>query len=129
MPIKPENKKRYPADWKAIALQVKADANWTCQRCGRPCKRPDQGWDEFKEAIALTEWRHGIHKKARFILTVAHWPDHNPENCDRSNLHTWCSVCHLRMDSKQHVYNAAETRRLKREVDQLNLLEVGNGTS
>lgn len=34
MPVKPENKARYPADWGAIAEAVKAEAGWRCEQCG-----------------------------------------------------------------------------------------------
>lgn len=36
MPIKPENKHRYPADWPAISLAAKERARWKCQHPG--CK-------------------------------------------------------------------------------------------
>lgn len=31
MPIKPENRARYPADWPAISLQARERAKWRCQ--------------------------------------------------------------------------------------------------
>lgn len=34
MPIKPENKALYPADWKAISLAAKERAGWRCQHPG-----------------------------------------------------------------------------------------------
>lgn len=30
MPIKPENRHRYPADWKAISTAVKEAQGWRC---------------------------------------------------------------------------------------------------
>lgn len=38
MPIRPENRDRYPADWPAISLAVKEEAGWQCEclgECGR----------------------------------------------------------------------------------------------
>ena len=34
MPIKPENRARYPADWPAISLQARERARWRCQHPG-----------------------------------------------------------------------------------------------
>lgn len=34
MPIKPENRARYPADWPAISLAAKERARWRCQHRG-----------------------------------------------------------------------------------------------
>lgn len=34
MPIKPENLKLYPADWKQISLEAKERARWRCQHKG-----------------------------------------------------------------------------------------------
>lgn len=31
MPIRPENRARYPKDWKAISLEVREAAGWRCE--------------------------------------------------------------------------------------------------
>jgi hypothetical protein len=54
----------------------------------------------------------------RVVLTVAHL-DHNPENCERSNLRALCQRCHLRYDKAHHATNAARTVRSKRAVSDL----------
>jgi hypothetical protein len=61
----------------------------------------------------------------RIVLTVAHL-DHNPANCDYSNLRALCQKCHLAYDHQHHMANAAATRRRKRETltEQLSMLEV-----
>ena len=82
---------RYPANWKIIADEVKAEAGWKCQKCGRQCRRPGEPFDTHKNT-----------------LTVAHL-DHVPEHCERSNLMALCAPCHLSYDARQH----AETRRRK----------------
>ena len=33
---------RNPEDWETIASQVKQEANWCCERCGRPCQAPGE---------------------------------------------------------------------------------------
>ncbi|NEP10858.1 MAG: hypothetical protein F6K14_11720 [Symploca sp. SIO2C1] len=137
----PMNRKLYPKNWESIALQIKEAADWHCQECQRPCKRPSQSWDEFTEEL----YGNAVHfgglkwyidlfddydpdddpKYRRFVLTVAHL-DHNPANCNRNNLKALCSVCHLRYDAKEHAKKAASTRFRKKqqqlEIDgQLNL--------
>jgi len=46
------DRKRYPKNWNAIALEVKSEANWQCQDCGKPCRRPQQSRDDFEEWLA-----------------------------------------------------------------------------
>lgn len=109
----PMDRKLYPANWDEIARQIKESVNWTCEGCDRPCRKPGETDQDLIDRIALTEWsrdlfsevsddEHGlvqVPKLNRFTLTVAHL-DHIPENCDRSNLRAWCSVCHCRYDLK-----------------------------
>ena len=91
----PMERKRYPPDWKAIALSVKEAADWTCQVCGKQCRRPNEVFDTHRNT-----------------LTVAHL-DHIPENCSLDNLMAMCAPCHLRYDAKQH----AESRRRKHDAE------------
>jgi hypothetical protein len=44
------------------------------------------------------------------VLTVAHL-DHDPRNCDLSNLKALCQWCHLHYDRQHHAETAARTRR------------------
>nr|WP_290226365.1 HNH endonuclease [Trichocoleus desertorum] len=130
----PMNRKLYPKNWDAIALAIKTEVNWTCENCDRPCRRPGetdgdlqdriynehaQWWDDLWETEDDEEFGEIEHiKPVRFTLTVAHL-DHQPENCDRSNLRAWCSVCHCRYDLKAMPLK----KRLKAEREgQLNLL-------
>lgn len=50
------------------------------------------------------------------VLTVAHL-DHDPRNCDPSNLKALCQKCHLDYDQQHHQQNAAATRRKGKAVD------------
>jgi 5-methylcytosine-specific restriction endonuclease McrA len=115
----PYDKSKYPKGWKAIALQIKQQANWTCQHCGKPCRQPGQSWENFQdflrrcvsEAIAVDCQS----KPQRYTLTVAHI-DPDPMNCHSSNLLALCSVCHLRMDAKMHGENARKTRMKNKQL-------------
>jgi hypothetical protein len=137
MPVKPENKARYPADWGAIAEAVKAEAGWRCEQCGvahgeviwrgtdagRPVfRRPED--PEFCESLdaatgaAVPGTCHDTfegRKPVRIIATVAHL-DHQPENIERGNLRCLCQRCHLAYDSAHHAVNAAATRRAKKAL-------------
>jgi hypothetical protein len=124
----------YPAHWNSIALAIKNEANWTCQECDRPCRRPGESPSEFEERLTADspEWGADLYevveteefgemplptKIGRFTLTVAHL-DHVPPNCSPGNLRAWCAPCHCRYDLR-----AMPTKRmLKAERDgQLNL--------
>ena len=130
----PMDRSRYPKNWDAIALAIKNEANWHCEDCKRPCRKPGVDWMDFCLWLQnggstwygqtfeevhddeTGEWGT-IEKPQRFTLTVAHL-DHTPENCDRRNLKALCSPCHCRMDLK-----AMQTKkRLKAErLGQLSL--------
>lgn len=104
----PMNRKLYPPNWEAIALEVKEAANWKCEECGQDCRKSGESWFEFFDR---TCWSLALNEKwGQYILTVAHL-DHQPENSDRANLRAWCSVCHCRYDLKA----MATKRRLKQE--------------
>lgn len=110
-PIKPENRKLYPADWPVIAKEVKDDSFWICQcdgRCGRlphadPCGAVHKG-------------RHPA-TGSEVIITVAHL-DHNPQNNgephNRPNLMAMCQACHLAYDAEHHAETRAATREAAR---------------
>ena len=88
----PMRRELYPDDWEDIAFAVKEEADWKCEGCGKQCRRPGEPFDTHRRT-----------------LTVSH-QDHNPANCERSNLKALCAPCHLRYDAVHH----AETRRIKK---------------
>jgi hypothetical protein len=83
MPIKPENKNKYPRNWKQISEDIRFNrAQNKCEVCGAANYMP-----------------HPI-TGSKVILTVAHL-DHTPENCDYTNLKAMCQKCHNNYD-KNH---------------------------
>jgi 5-methylcytosine-specific restriction endonuclease McrA len=90
MPIRPENKDRYPKDWKQISLRIR-------QRAGNKCE--DCGVDNYS-----------IRDGSKIILTVAHL-DHTPENCSNENLRAWCQRCHNRYDAPVRRQGIKQRRR------------------
>lgn len=128
MPIKPENKARYPADWPEVRERILRRAHWRCEHDGCTAMHRDVGW-----------WREGGHfvpmnsalrdagaqagdviacagggsiKLIRIVLTIAHL-DHQPENCADDNLRAWCQRHHLAYDQQHHAANAYRTRRAR----------------
>jgi 5-methylcytosine-specific restriction endonuclease McrA len=98
MPIRPENRARYPKDWKAIADAIRARAG---QRCEGSPTYPDCRADNGK-AHPVTG--------SLVVLTVAHL-DHTPENCSDENLKAMCQRCHLTYDAEHHKRTAYATRK------------------
>jgi 5-methylcytosine-specific restriction endonuclease McrA len=86
MPIRAENRDRYPRDWKAIRAAILARAGNRCE--GSPLW-PDCRADNHRPHPATG---------ARVVLTIAHL-DHTPENCAADNLRAWCQRCHNAYDA------------------------------
>ncbi len=91
MPIRPENKARYPKNWPQISRSIR-------DRAGNRCEFLEGGI----RCRAVNGEPHPI-TGSRVVLTVAHL-DHQPENCDPANLLAGCQRCHNR-------YDMAERRR------------------
>jgi hypothetical protein len=85
MPIRPENRARYPKDWKTISLAIREAAGWCCE--GSPL---------YPDCRAANGEPHPI-TGGNVVLTVGHL-DHTPENCERANLKSWCQRCHNTYD-------------------------------
>lgn len=103
MPIKPENRKRYPPDWRSIAYRKKEKAGWVCE--GSPA---------YPDCRAAHGKPHPV-TGSDVVLTIAHL-DHTPENCDPANLKAWCQRCHLTYDAAHHRATAAATRAAKAQA-------------
>lgn len=85
MPIRPENRARYPKDWKRISREVRESAGNRCE--GSPA---------YPDCRAENGKPHPI-TGSKVVLTTAHL-DHTPENCERENLRAWCQLCHNTYD-------------------------------
>ena len=131
MPISPENRNRYPDNWKEISAYIRnTRANNKCEVCGlvnhEVIKRYSDGsyrkpsaveWDMIHSRIKnshsnMTESLK-YHGFTKVILTVAHL-DHSPENCDENNLKAMCQKCHNQYDAEHRKKN-----RLRKKLDEL----------
>jgi len=115
MPIRQENKARYPSDWKAISKSKREAAGNRCEQCRAPngewiCRGtgPYDGQYMLSEGhtfdadtgkfLGMSRGSEFIGKPlVKVVLTVAHL-DHQPENCAPENLRAWCQRCHNRYD-------------------------------
>jgi 5-methylcytosine-specific restriction endonuclease McrA len=142
MPIREENKARYPKDWPAISKAIRDEAQNQCQQCGAPngeiilrgtnenyapavcyavvCGIGAHVYDATTGALLdacpvshLQGW-----KPVRVVLTVAHL-DHQPENCDPENLRAWCQRCHNRYDQPMRKAGVKHRARLSRAAADL----------
>lgn len=97
MPIRPENRGRYPSEWPAISKRIREDrAKGRCE-CVGECGIA-HGIGTTNGGRCLEEnGKMAIFARGRIVLTVAHL-DHTPENVDDSNLKAMCQACHLRYD-------------------------------
>lgn len=137
MPIKPENKARYPKEWKAIRARILKRAGDCCEWCHVPNKaRITRGTGEDAETYMdanANVWcaNTGEHlgqthmssyecngRWINIVLTIAHL-DHTPENCDDDNLRALCQRCHLKHDREHHAETAKATRRARLQTPEL----------
>ena len=105
MPIRPENRARYPANWREISERIRfdrADSQCECEgECGR---------GTHKGRCPNVHGYPAYGSESIVVLTVAHL-DHTPENCDEENLKAMCQGCHLHYDKEHHAETAYRTRR------------------
>lgn len=120
MPIRPENVKRYPADWEAIRARILKRAANRCEGNGIPCQVQNgaYGWratDGSFQYVSMDKdeaiRKAGHLKLIRIVLTIAHL-DHVPENCDPANLRAWCQQCHNRYDAPMRAAGRNERWKL-----------------
>lgn len=125
MPIKPENRALYPANWRAISERIRF------QRAGGRCECTGECGEEhamtmdtpvYNERTGSTMRRTRVDTRCRarhsrphpltgsnVVLTTAHL-DHNPLACADSNLLAMCQRCHLRYDHEHHAEQRSATK-------------------
>lgn len=120
MPIRPENRARYPKDWKRISHRIRfVRADGQCE-CMGECRRGTHR-GRCPNLHGLTAYDTG----KPVVLTVAHL-NHTPEDCRDDNLRAMCAGCHLHYDKKHHAQTAQQTRTAALEAQMAPLFEVAN---
>lgn len=128
MPIKPENKSRYPPNWKEITAAIRKRADDKCEFCGAENGAigyrdtegkfygseviinlmEDKGYDIFFHELSNVADAERF-TPIKIVLTVAHM-DHIPENCEASNLKALCQKCHNNYDKDHRKKTRRETK-------------------
>lgn len=135
MPIKPENKAKYPKDWPTISASIRMRAGLRCEWAGCQARQYSVGlWQLGASGIftwlALVGAKPRTYGEARqaageydgiegdgpkpivIVLTVAHL-NHDPADCRPENLKALCQRHHLSLDADHHRANAQATRRAR----------------
>lgn len=134
MPIKPENRDRYPASWPQIREHILVRAGGRCEWSGCGVRHRALGYwygDEFVylpralrdagvDRPCTIASKEGPLKIIRVVLTVAHL-DHTPENCADDNLRAWCQRHHLAYDALHHQITRARARHANANTQELPL--------
>ncbi|MBU6232506.1 hypothetical protein KGP36_07790 [Patescibacteria group bacterium] len=113
MPIRPENKNRYPKDWPEISRRIRFDRAGSRCECEGECGR---GTHEGRCPNVHNGVAYGT--GSIVILTVAHL-NHTPEDCREENLKAMCQGCHLHYDREHHKQSTIQTRRQKQGLQEL----------
>ena len=105
MPIRPEQRDKYPKDWKDMSLRIRFD------RAGGRCECTGQcGEHEGQRCQALHGEPHPV-TASKVVLTTMHM-DHDPTNSSDGNLMAGCQKCHNRYDAPMRRKGIAERRPL-----------------
>jgi hypothetical protein len=138
MPIKPENRGRYPSNWPEIRARILKRAGNRCEQCGVAngdliVRGRDKDAGTFQrfhgegEVYAADDGRllgrcraseYCGSKWTKVVLTIAHL-DHVPEHCDDHNLKALCQLHHLAYDAEHHAETARATRRARKAIGDL----------
>lgn len=110
MPISPENRARYPADWPEISRRIRFDrAEGRCE-CEGEC-----GHDHGGRCTAIHGEPHPV-TSSKVILTTAH-RNHRPEERGDDELFAACQRCHLAYDAEHHAVSRRAKAEAKRQVE------------
>lgn len=126
MPIKPENKAKYPPNWREIRRLILTRAKGRCEHCGVPDKEVVHRSKQYPLGYVILDGTEidaaemdGI-KTTYIVLTVAHL-DQDPTNNDPANLAALCQKCHFAHDRPFNLAKAKKTRAQKAGQKELNL--------
>ncbi|MDE2103462.1 MAG: hypothetical protein KGL39_39840 [Patescibacteria group bacterium] len=121
MPIRAENKNRYPPSWPEISRRIRferAESRCECEgECGIDHSAeelaPEYQYRSCERTLRCIAEHGCIHPvtESRVVLTVAHLPGHPPEDCEDASLKAMCQRCHNRMDMPERRRGIAERAR------------------
>jgi len=118
MPIRPENRARYPKNWRTeIVPRIRARSGNRCE-CTGQCgvDHVDYTANIKTRPIRCDKW-NGMPiddiDGPKIVLTVMHL-NHTPEDCRDENLLHACQGCHNRYDAPMRRAGIQARARLKR---------------
>ncbi|MDO3058498.1 MULTISPECIES: hypothetical protein [Mycobacteriaceae] len=118
MPIRPENRDRYPKDWAEISRRIRFErAKGRCECVGECGRNTHRGRCPNRQGLRA----YGT--GSRVVLTVAHL-NHTPEDCRDENLRAMCQGCHLHYDAEHHAQTRQRTRTAALEAQMEPMFEV-----
>lgn len=100
MPIRPENRARYPENWKSeVVPRIRARSGNRCE-CTGQCGRVHAGTRTYiaNRCGLLNGMPIDEIEGPKIVLTVMHL-NHQPEDCRDENLLHACQGCHNRYDA------------------------------
>jgi len=120
MPIRPENKARYPKDWKTVVVpRIRKRSGNRCE-CTGQCGLVHEGtWRSNGNRCNVKNKTVGMVQPGGtvscgvVILTVMHL-NHQPEDCRDENLLHGCQGCHLRYDAPRKQAEMKARRKAQR---------------
>lgn len=119
MPIRPEDRDRYPDNWPEISRHIREDrADGRCE-CTGQCGA-DHTHHAGKRRCMAEHGKHHPLTGSKVVITVGHL-DRTPENSGDENLLAMCQDCHLAYDLEDHVAQALWTRSTRRLAERANL--------
>jgi len=132
MPINPENRSKYPADWKQIRARILERAEHRCEQCRavnhQVVIRHTYSYMDAEGYVfdSVTGEPRGMSRDSdypgqrmtKIILTIAHLDGQLIDHSD-GNLKALCQRCHLALDHSQHIASARATRAARRAVGTL----------
>jgi hypothetical protein len=146
MPISPANMPLYPGgsikspEWLAIRQRIQHRAGDCCEGCGVANGAvgirlpPDRAFMELPgfepgDLVEVLGWfdRIGLatvgYKVIRIVCTTAHLDGGLSDHSD-DNLAFWCQQCHNSHDAPSRAVNAAATRKARKPITLIDLMEA-----
>ncbi len=112
MPIRPEMRALYPANWKEIRADILERDGHKCATCG--LQNYATGWRDWEgNFYPCDPAAEPSRKVIRIVLTIAHVDNPDPADCRPDNLKALCQRCHNILDMPMRQRNARKTRHLK----------------
>lgn len=109
MPIRPENRARYPKDWPAISQRIRFE------RAGGQCECTGHCGSDHGGRCSAVHGEPHPETGSKVILTTMHL-DHAPEHNSDDNLLAGCQRCHNSYDAPMRRAGIADRQRAQQAV-------------